>query len=492
MDQQPIGPSSPLSLRRRNRARRALAVLVALVVIASGVFSYLYFSGTLALRLAEADLQAALAEVNTAEPNGWQWEDLEAQRAKIPDDQNGARIVVETAKLFPEEKWRGEPIFFDLIKGLPPPVKLTAQQTDILRVFMKGLEAGLEKGRTLVDYPGGRFPPIIWSRDIISTQPPHLRDVRDVGNALGCDALLQCQERQYGQAWKSAQAALHAGRSLGDEPHEQSQFARMAMQLIAVEAMERILGHGEVDAGRLQLAAALLRDEVDRNLAIIGIRGERALQHAFFSKVESGQFRLNDVAGWREGMQPWWENAGETAKRTMLASAHAYELRLTTRGVDCARQPVNERDERFTKWRDAHDDLQKRERVPKLAERLSQRSSIGGAEVMFDSRMECAITAMTAEIFRMQWKRWPNDLNELVAAKLLPKVPTDLYGSRPMQFRVADDGVVVWSGGFSYAGNAWDDLSSPPRLSTTRKEFRLWNPDRRAQPPVPLRVPDER
>jgi hypothetical protein len=196
------------------------------------------------------------------------------------------------------------------------------------------------------------------------------------------------------------------------------------------------------------------------------------------------------VTGWREGMQSWWDNADETAKRTMLASAHAYELRLATRAADCARQRLSERDECYTKWREARDDLQERKRIPKLAEQLSQRFSINGGEVLFGSRVECAITALAAEQFRMQWKRWPNDLNELVAAKLIPRIPIDLYSGQPMQFRVAEDGVVVWSGGFFYAGNAWDDFSSPPRGSSTRKEFRLWNLDRRAQPPMPLRIPD--
>jgi hypothetical protein len=176
----------------------------------------------------------------------------------------------------------------------------------------------------------------------------------------------------------------------------------------------------------------------------------------------------------------------------MLLSAHAYELRLATRAANCATRPDSERDECFTRFREDHDDLQKGQRVPKLAEWLSRRFSIGGGKVTFDTRMECAVTALAAEQFRMQMQRWPKDLNELVAAKLLSKMPTDLYGGRPMQFRVTEDGVVMWCGGFSYAGNAWDDFSSPPRLPTMRKEFRLWNPDRRAQPPVPPLALDQR
>jgi hypothetical protein len=500
MDQQPIGPPSPQSPHRSKRVRLVLGTIVAIGVVAVGVFAYRGVSGALALRHAESDLQAALAEVDAAEPDGWQWSDLEAQREKIADDANSSLIIVQAARSMPGD-WKNEPIF-DEVKGLPPPAQLTREQTAALRAVLETLEPALTQGRKLVDLPKGRFPPIALSKDYFNTPISHRDQVRDVGAMLFSEALYQCQDRAYARAWAAAVATLNAGRSLGDEPLMGSQATRIILQGLAVEAMERILAHGTLDADMLQQSARLRRNEIDCDLARVAIRGERAGQHHFYTNLGSGALDLRDMARWQE--VNWWDRADEATRKTILTGSHAYELRMLTRALADLKKPATERQEACTQWRLMHQDLLARERVPKLAEVLTPAVwRLAELELRHEAVMECAIAAFAAEEFRLREKRWPKDLEELVAAKLLPGIPLDVYDGHPLRLRHAPDGVVIYSvgplKGKLYEGDAWDDLGTPPpndqarveALRRDRTEFRLWNLERRRQAPVPPRVEDE-
>lgn len=497
MDQQPIASFAQQSPRRRKRVRLVIGILALLVAVALGWFSYRAISRELAARQAESDLHAALAEVDTAEPNGWQWSDLEAQREKIADDANSSPLVIQAARSMPVD-WKDEPIF-DEVKGLPPPSQLTEEQTAALRAVLETLEPALAKGRKLVDLPGGRFPPVALSKDYFNTPNPHRDQVRDVGAMFFSEALFQCQDRAYARAWASAIATLNAGRSLGDEPLMGSQATRIILQGFAVEAMERILSHGTLDADALQRAARLLRDEIDCDLARIALRGERAGQHLFYTNLANGVLDLRDMARWEQ--PTWWDRADEATRKTIRTASHAYELRTLTRALADLKKPVTERPEACTAWRLTHQDLLARERVPKLAEVLTPAVwRLAELELRHEAVMECAIAALAAEEFRMREKRWPKDLEELVVAKFLSGMPLDVYDGHPLRLRHAPDGVVIYSvgplKGKLYEGDAWDVLGTPPpndvvrveALRRERTEFRLWNLERRRQAPMAVRV----
>jgi hypothetical protein len=323
--------------------------------------------------------------------------------------------------------------------------------------------------------------------------------VRDIGAMLFSESLFQCQDRAYARACAAAAATLNAGRSLGDEPLMGSQATRIILQGLAVEAMERILAHGTLDADMLQQTARLLRDEIDCDLAQIALRGERAGQQHFYTNVGSGALDLRDMARWEQ--PTWWDRADEATRKTILTGSHAYELRMLTRALADLKKPVIERQEACTRWRLRHQDLLARERVPKLAEVLTPAVwRLAELELRHEAVMECAIAAFAAEQFRLREKRWPKELDELVAVKLLPGMPLDVFDGHPLRLRHVPDGVVIYSvgplKGKLYEGDAWDELGTPKdqerveALRRERTEFRLWNLERRRQAPVPAQVED--
>ena len=74
--------------------------------------------------------------------------------------------------------------------------------------------------------------------------------------------------------------------------------------------------------------------------------------------------------------------------------------------------------------------------------------------------------------------KWPETLDELVAQKLLTKVPIDPFdGEQPLRYQRTKEGVVVYSGGA--------EGKAGPRRFERRDDadtsFRLWNVEARGK-----------
>src|ERR1043166_5113316 len=220
------GNVSPSPRPTRRLRKLMLALAGAGIVGVAGYFGVTWLLAQRVLRQAEADLAAAIAELDAAEPDGWRWEDLERQRERVPDEQNGALVVMAASKLLPE-KWQDDPIF-DHVNGLPPPAQLAPEKAEALQDALKKLAPAVAEARKLVNCPRGRYPPLALTKDFLSTQIDYLQPVRDIAAVCYCDALTQCQESKPIEAFRLAAAVLHAGRSIGDEHCLVSQQTRIA------------------------------------------------------------------------------------------------------------------------------------------------------------------------------------------------------------------------------------------------------------------------
>jgi hypothetical protein len=166
----------------------------------------------------------------------------------------------------------------------------------------------------------------------------------------------------------------------------------------------------------------------------------------------------------------------------------------------CAGEQDARRARCFDDWRLQIQGDKAQMRAPPLALLLTPAVwSPAAADQRSTAPMRCAVAALAAEQFRLKQGRWPKELQDLVAAGLLPAVPLDPHDGEPLRLRHAPDGLVVYSLAWrrDYDGKDWDDLSLTPLnrawLGTgVYSEFRLWNPDRRNQPFIPERVPEEK
>ncbi|MCI0378524.1 MAG: hypothetical protein L0215_13025, partial [Gemmataceae bacterium] len=81
-----------------------------------------------------------------------------------------------------------------------------------------------------------------------------------------------------------------------------------------------------------------------------------------------------------------------------------------------------------------------------------------------------------------------SDFQNVPLEKLLEEVPEDQFDGQPLRFRRTKDGIVIYSVGpnKNYQGDALDRLEEFDE-NFIRVDFRLWDVERRRQPPLPPR-----
>ncbi|HEY7154162.1 MAG TPA: hypothetical protein VH575_09430, partial [Gemmataceae bacterium] len=182
-------------------------------------------------------LNEALAELDRVEP-GWRLKEIEAAREQIPEEENGARVVVAAAKLLPKD-WPSQE-FADRFADLTPEVQLAPDDFAALTKELFQLEPALKEARTLFNLSRGRHH-ITYRTPFISTVMNDQAESRRVKALLHYDALRHAQNGDAHQAIRACRAAFNAGRSLGDEPLSISQLIRNACIFAACHDLERIL-----------------------------------------------------------------------------------------------------------------------------------------------------------------------------------------------------------------------------------------------------------
>jgi hypothetical protein len=294
--------------------------------------------------------------------------------------------------------------------------------------------------------------------------------------------MLQSYDCQPDDALQTYLSILAVARSLGEEPFMMSALVRGILQTVTVQGVERGLGQG--DASDRVLAAAQLEfaREAKQPALLNGLRGERAGMYLLMGEMEAGKIDLESVSGGRKNKRsPGPPSAGFSLY--VLSGGFkkdtAWMLRFHNQAVEAAKLAPADTCNRFQELDQSllHAPLLSRlfcTALAKVAERTVR------AHVL----LECAVTGLGVERFRMQKGRWPESLDEVVAAKLLEKVPIDPFNGKTIGFRKASDGVVVYSVGQDgfYAGDALD-ADTDPTPSIIRTEFRLWDEAHRRQPP---------
>jgi hypothetical protein len=220
-------------MTKAKRWRKLLTYAAIAVLLLAATYFGAYL---IALFSARSDLHAAIAEVDAAEPGGWQLEDLESRRATVPENRNSGNVIQDAAARLPEE-YKPPKLFFELTNHRPCLV-LTDETATALRDELAPLDTTRQTARRLADFPAGRFPSIPIAGDFIFQTPPHHKMVTNVAGVLFADAVLLADERKLEAAWRNGQAILFAGRSVTGEPDVSALLIRIACQVRAVDAWE--------------------------------------------------------------------------------------------------------------------------------------------------------------------------------------------------------------------------------------------------------------
>jgi hypothetical protein len=473
--------SGQVPSHRRRRWLKIFFILVLLSLPAIAIYFYHRKS-------ADRELADVIAELDRSSP-GWRLDDVLARRPLIPAEQNSATIIRAAHKLLP----KGCFIKMPDIGDIPPPVQLPTNVAQTLGVELKALAAALAEARKLSKYPNGRLT-VVYAPDFISTLVvPEIQHARAISELLKLDCWDRLQKGDLEGALTNCRALLNTARVIGDEPFFISQLVRIAIESITIGSLERTLAQGEVRASLLAETQKALEEEAAETLFRFGALGERGGLDRLFRGLENGTLPIGLIAGIKGAIRKStdppekWNPVEEYFPANMIKRSHAWVLRKLTEAIEADKLKGFEKYQALKKVHDSVKSSEAQKEIPALAKDLFPALfKVAEAEQRTDSLLFCAVAALAAEQFRLNNKRWPKSLDELVQARLLKQVPMDLFTGQPLGFRTTKDGLVIYSVGTkgTYDGKALDNLHAIDP-TVLRIEFRLWNMDRRCQPPWP-------
>jgi hypothetical protein len=456
------------------------------LLLLSAVLPYAYFATTW-----QSELREAVAEADRLEPDGWRLQDVERQRATVPDEQNSALILANVKQLLPP-KWP----FWDVTQDSPlpaeerealqksledpdPPVQLDARQTKALGDELKRAAQALALARKGSALQRGRYP-IVYTRDFISTRLPYTQDTRTVARLLAFNALLRAQEGDLDGALASCRWMFGAGRSVGDEPTLISMLVRIAVHHYGARKVERVLAQGEPSEAALVALQHLLEEEVREPLLLLGLRGERGGMDALMEAIQNGDVNLWQLAQLASGPRASLislEGLKMVAMAGSVKHSRAVQLRYMNRIVEYAKRPLIEQPALF---KQADEEVK---RLPGLARMLCPAASkVAEAFHRDQALLECTILLVAAERYRRARGHWPETVNELVPA-FATAVPADPFDGKPLRLVRRPDGLVVYSVGVDGVDNG-GNLDRNPRTQGTDWGVQLWDVGGRRQAPA--------
>jgi ABC-type transport system involved in multi-copper enzyme maturation permease subunit len=432
-------------------------------------------------RAADRDLQEAEAEADRLDP-GWRWEELEAARKTMPDDQNAGLLAVAVDKQV-SVPWPNQEEEHKLLEGVLPPERLlNDEQIKCLRSQLAHMRDALVQARRLADFPEGRLP-LRWSKDGTYVLLEHTHKMGTVARLLGNDVLCLAQDNDPDGALRSCRAMINTNRAIGDEPSLISVQVRIGLRVQAVGKIERVLGQGEPSEPALAALQRLLEDEERQPLAVIGLRGQRAEWDRMLRNLQEGKASYGMLIGGlpRSQGMAHLPNQDELASLSSgpMASQRADLIRYGTELVEAAKLPESQSQVLLNTLQKS---LTHRQHMVSLlgawVGRFMQIAQRGQAQ------LRCTIVALAAERFRRQHGRWPDTLTELTP-EYLEMVPVDPFDGLPLRWSRKKGHVVVYSIGPDGVDNGGVIDRERPLRNGIDVGVVLWDPDQRRQPPLP-------
>jgi hypothetical protein len=450
--------SHPPNPPTKRPPRLWLRLLLCLLLLAALPFAWFLFERA----RVNWRLRAAWAEADRTDP-GWRYDELQAKRATIPDEENGAIQVARALEQLPKggyavafknhidpelpvaERIRRAHDIERTVDDLLPNVRLSPQQALMLQADLDEWATAVREAHKLAHYRRGRFPP---PRTPWGEPPPELSGARSLARLLEFDALVAASRGDSAQAAQSCVAGFALARCIGDEPNLPALLVRVALDAIACGSTERVLGQCEPPADELALLQSAVAEEAEQPLWLWMTRAERANVHFMFREVAAGRVKpeeedlLRRVLLEKDPLQivresePTWLDKW---RRRISMDWTAWETEAMERisaWVRIASMPI---DEQYPAYKTA---------LGEFAESSVGMASRKLANAAFRTRaqLRAAYVALAIERFRQEQGRWPEKLEELMPG-YLEKVPFDVFTGQQIVYRRLADGVAVYSVG---------------------------------------------
>jgi hypothetical protein len=471
----------------RNRwvRRGFVGLLVGLILLVIGLF----VDRSLTRRAGEKRYTEIVAHLDATDPR-WRYDEIDADRGSMPDDQNGALLVPRfkaTLASPPFDRDRRLPA--DYVSTVAPNHVLDNDTYEVLEGILASNAEAVAVAREFNEHPKGMRRYTL-APNPFDTLMPEVQDTRLACRLLDLAAERAGRDGRGGVALWYIRPMVNLARSLDGEPFFISALVRLACLRTAATRVERTLALAD-PRGRLAEVQALLLAEAEADLFWYSVRGERATMDRIFANLRNGTLSLDSLAG-TSGPAGIEARASGWLIDPHLPNDHATFLEIMSQAYDIRHVPDHLQPTALKQVEAEIKALSAIDFGARLTRLLTPAfSKVHDANLRVKAQLRCAAVGVAAERFRLAHGRWPVELVE-IQMDILTAVPLDPFDGQPLRYVKRDDGVTVYSIG----PDGTDDGGNIPVGKTSNRTgqdigFRLYDPARRglpAKPPDPNQV----
>jgi hypothetical protein len=381
-------------------------------------------------------ISAAGFPTNGEELNNWY--------AGVPDDQNAALVITQAIGLlrdYPSTDAR----YWEIRDFKLPPrgQRLDSKQTRLLSEYVTMSTSALEKAHEAAHLAESRYP--LDMREGAELLLPHLR-LKTLARIEEYSALLALRTSRSNQAAASIANILDLARTLVEEPIVDSQIERTRLLACAKETLEQSLAVTSLGSVELtQLQDAFSKSE-KTNLMRRALVGDRAMYIPLFRTNIAEIKRFAEVAVRTKEIPPlsgrrkWSYGVVRWLDRDLSFYLDAMETNIVALTLP---PPGNQMAESNALAMVAE---AIRRNYVVAAITLPDLPHVSTRERSGLAHLRLSVTALALERFRLDHKRLPENLYELVPV-FLAAIPIDPFDGKPLRYRRLTRGFSIQSAG---------------------------------------------
>lgn len=430
-----------------------------------------------AANASDPELEKIIAELDQKEP-GWRIEELEAKRKVLTPEENSALVISESYKLlgnFEQRKplWElGKLPDIAAIKSSPQQL-LTPPSINLIKTTLGAFQPSLDEAKKVAKLPQGRFE-ITYAPNIANTILSPLDATGAITDLVTIDAFIQAQDGKSQQAMESTQAIFNIARSVGEIPFPISYQVRGRICAQSIRMLELTIALGEPSKDSLSQFQSLLENEASFPMFLHIAKANRASNYAVLSSLKKDKDMIKNLKG-------IFDLKDDEAIATKLVLEEptilSWLLKYSNSLVAIANLPQQDQQKAVTE----------------LALKLNEKNMLfvklftSPPKKIWETShsnlaiLNCAITSLAMERYRITNGKWPRKLDELVP-EYLAKLPTDPFNGEPLLVGTIPGGLVIYSVGPDLQDNNGLIDDSKPTKEGTDIGFRLWEVPMRRQP----------
>jgi hypothetical protein len=468
----------PLPTPKRSKRRWYLVGGFVLFLLATPIISL-----TIADQWREHELEKIYRELDAEDPN-WRWADLVAEIPALPDEQNAIVQIRNVKGLLRKSAFMMPPVWYSEAKQKSLETRnarLSQVNAEMLRAAFKTLDPKvMPAARRLKDFPNGRIniDPTVNYFEFVSDDFQYTRELMAL---LDSDVMLRAHDNDLEGAAEAWHALLNTSHALGDNPTMIGQLVRIAGQTIALGALERLLGQGELSEPDLAKIQSLLQRELGDNALYQGLRGDRAGVHQTYLDLHAGKTTLTKITLNPKSSPNLTEKAADLFPNLITRGYPEY-LRLLNECVAASKLKDEDRLEAMEKL-----DQKARDNRSNVMIRIFMpgANKVAHAYQRTQAGLRCAMAAVAVERYRIKNDAWPRGFDDLLKDRLLNEIPADPFDGKLLRFKRSATGIIIYSVGFDKIDNHGNLDRYHPFTPDCDIGFKLWDRQLRASvPPV--------